>query len=506
MKLHQLLNNLIPWEEKNNTDPVILGITDDSRAVKPGYLFLAVPGLIADGRKFIDQAIHQGAVAILYDISALDADAHLDMDAHEAWQKNLSTPCSIPVIPCQQLDKLRGIIAAKFYEDPSLKMKVIGVTGTNGKTSCTHFIAQALAFNQKCCAIAGTLGNGFLPQLQKSALTTPSALNLQAQLANFLAAGAEFTAMEVSSHSLDQDRVRGVHFDIAVLTQLSRDHLDYHGSIENYAAAKSKLFACPSLTAAVLNYDDMLGQRLIEQHKNHLNIVTYSMEGKAHSSLPSVIAKNIKIIALGFQLEVATPWGEGELSIPLLGKFNISNILAVLAVLGLLEIPFKTILTALSHLKPVVGRMQQFGGGSEPTVIVDYAHTPDALDKALLALKCHKPRELWCVFGCGGDRDPGKRSLMAQVVESYANHIIVTNDNPRHEKPEKIIADICQGFTDQQKIIIQLDRAEAIAYAISHAKAGDMILIAGKGHETVQIIGDQQLPFSDQEQVLRLLR
>lgn len=499
MKLSQLLNSLVPWQKM--TDPLITHITANSREVKSGSLFLAMPGTSHDGRNFITAAVAQNAAAILYAIQSNAEDAE-----KSEWQQHLPSSTNIPIIPCLGLEHMQGLIAARFYGYPSAKMNVIGVTGTNGKTSCTHFIAEAFAEAQQSCAIAGTVGNGFLPNLQKSAFTTLSAIDLQAELARFFEAGAQWAAMEVSSHSLVQHRVAGVQFNIAVFTQLSRDHLDYHGTMENYAAAKSQLFAFKDLSMAVINYDDLLGQKLIAQYKNKLNIVAYSALGKAHDEVPSVIAENITMMPSGFQLKVITPWGEGELLVPLLGKFNVSNVLAVLSVLGLSQIPFTTILAALSKLKPVVGRMQQFGGETQPLVIIDYAHTPDALEKVLLSLRDHRPRTLWCVFGCGGDRDRGKRPLMAKVAERYSDQVIVTQDNPRYEKPEKIMDEICQGFTNPHAVVIQPDRALAIAYAISHAECQDIVLIAGKGHEVVQIIGDQSLPFSDQEETIRCLK
>ena len=319
-------------------------------------------------------------------------------------------------------------------------------------------------------------------------------------MADFRQQGAEAVAMEVSSHSLVQDRVQGVAFDIAVFTNLTRDHLDYHGTMENYANAKRSLFEKPGLNYAVINLDDDYGQQFLSLLPKTLKIYGYTITNK-NSAVPTISATDIKMTAKGFSAHIKTPWGEGVLRSHLLGRFNLSNLLAVLTTLNLLKVPFAKTLDYVSALKTVPGRMQVFGGGKLPTVVVDYAHTPDALEKALTALREHCQGKLWCVFGCGGDRDRGKRPLMAQVAERFSDHVIVTDDNPRQEEPQRIIEDIVKGLLCPWAAEIVQDRATAIAHVIHSAQAGDVVLIAGKGHENYQIIGTEKLPFSDSEQV-----
>ena len=477
---------------------IISHITDDSREVDTGSLFIAVPGLRMDGRKFIADAIERGAAAIFYQPMDTASSPEFEI-SHTDYSP------AIPVVPIPNLLSLVGLLASFFYGQPSSKIKVIGITGTNGKTSCSHYLAQVLSKVGQTCAVAGTVGNGFLPQLMPSKLTTVSSIHLQRNLAKFFNQGAKTVAMEVSSHSLTQHRVEGIEFAVAVLTHLSRDHLDYHGTMEAYAAAKSLLFVQPHLKKAVLNWDDPLGKTLIQRHQSNLEIIGYSATGSKHPKVPSVVAENIELSPHGFQFNLITPWGQSWVTVPLLGRFNISNVLAVVSVLGLFEVPFAEIVKHLSQLHSVVGRMELFQAKNKPQVIVDYAHTPDALEKVLLSLREHQPKKLWCIFGCGGDRDQGKRPLMAKVVEQYAEEITITNDNPRHEDPEQIITGIVGGLSESTKYRVQLDRAEAIANVIAQANSEDIVLVAGKGHEQVQIIGSQEFPFSDQAIVLKCL-
>ena len=338
--------------------------------------------------------------------------------------------------------------------------------------------------------------------MQTTGYTTPDAVGLQKDLAECLDQGAEMVAMEVSSHSLSQQRVAGVEFDIAVFTNLTRDHLDYHRTMDAYAAAKAQLFQVPTLEYAIYNYDDEFGRQLLAKHPKHCQALIYSINPESILDYPAVIAKKVNTHAQGFEIEVETPWGSGVMTSSLLGQFNVSNLLAVLSVLGVLAIPLKDSLQALAALKPVKGRMQTLGGGpTHPTVIVDFAHTPDALMQVLTCIRQHNPRQLWCVFGCGGDRDPGKRPEMGGIAEKLSDRVILTNDNPRSENPEQIIAQICKGMHNGQHVHIELDRAAAIAYAIKTAGVDDIILVAGKGHETEQIIGSQTIHFSDIEVV-----
>ena len=474
---------------------MVEGVTQDSRNVRPGSLFLAFPGLRVDGRDFMVTAIGMGASAIVYE----------NQDAYQL--PAVLQSAKIPIIGMRDVNAKIGLIASRFYQQPSQKMTVTGVTGTNGKTSVTQFIAQVLAAQHRRCAVIGTIGNGFLPNLRKTAHTTPDAVNLQKELAECLSQGADSVAMEVSSHSLSQHRVSGIDFDIAVFTNLTQDHLDYHVTMEKYGAAKAKLFQFPSIKYAIYNGDDAFGLELLASHPPHAQALVYSIRPKVAFNCPAIIAEQITPTSNGFIIKVRTPWGEGQINSRLLGRFNVSNLLAVLGVAGVLNIPLVDCLNSLESLKAVEGRMQAFGGiDGKPQVIVDFAHSPDALMQVLSSLREHHPRKLWCVFGCGGDRDRGKRPQMGAIAAQYSNHIVITNDNPRSEKPEQIAAEIRAGISPATQVHIELDRAAAIAYALQGAGPNDIVLIAGKGHESEQIIGDQTLPFSDADTVQSLLR
>jgi UDP-N-acetylmuramoyl-L-alanyl-D-glutamate--2,6-diaminopimelate ligase len=465
---------------------LIEAITQDSRSIKPGTLFLAIPGLRQDGRVYIAKALAQGASAVLYDNS----------DGFQPGKDIQSM--GKPLLGVPQLSHHLGLIASRFYQNPSQKMTLIGVTGTNGKSSITHFIAQALNRQRKDCAVVGTLGKGFPPQLQATGYTTPDAISLQRDIAQFLSEGAKSVAMEVSSHSLAQQRVAGIQFDIAVFTNLTRDHLDYHSTMAEYGAAKARLFQFPELKHCIYNADDPFGLELLAKHPSGAQAWVYSTNPHLKINFPAVIAKEIHSTSNGFRIQVRTPKGEAEWNSSLLGRFNISNTLAVLCVLEALDFSLVDSMSILKTLQPVAGRMQSFGGFSgKPLVIVDYAHTPDALKQVLTSLREHRPRKLWCVFGCGGDRDKGKRAQMGAISAEFADSSVVTSDNPRNENPEDIIQEIKSGMTSHHSVHIEPDRAAAIAYALHNASSNDIVLIAGKGHETEQIIGKTSLPFSD---------
>jgi len=336
--------------------------------------------------------------------------------------------------------------------------------------------------------------------------TTPDPVTLQRWLFKLKQEGARAVAMEVSSHSLVQQRISGVEFKVAVFTNLTRDHLDYHGTMENYGAAKKMLFMQPGLQYAIINADDEFGQKLIGGLKTSLKVYAYTIKGTLLEEVPTVAAKDVELDISGITAQVTTPWGEGLLKSRLLGRFNLSNLIAVLAVLGVMKMNIAAALTSIKKLETVNGRMQTFGGDKKPLIVVDYAHTPDALEQALLALRecCHGA--IWCVFGCGGaPRDRGKRPMMGQIAERYSDHIIITNDNPRAENPQQIINDILQGLLCPWAAEVEQDRRVAIAHAIDCASANDVILVAGKGHEDYQIIGKEKLPFSDQEVIEKIL-
>lgn len=461
----------------------------DSRNIQPGDLFIAYPGLQVDGRHYIKEAIEKQAGAVLY----------------EANYYEPSIQSTTPLIAFPNLQRHIGDIAVRFYGNPSKTIKVIGVTGTNGKTSCTHFIAQSLQSQKIPCGVVGTLGYGFIGNLNKTNYTTPDPIQLQKVFAKLQEQGAKAVAMEVSSHALDQSRIQGIHFTIAVFTQLSREHLDYHGNMENYARAKELLFQQPGLRYGVVNCDDALGRHIIENYHSKLTLVGYSADGVKDTRISCVRATHIKTLTRGFSVDVKTSWGEGTFTISLFGRFNISNLLSVLSVLCLCEVPFEEALMELSKLNTVCGRMQVVNIQHCPQVIVDYAHTPDALEKVLMDLREHCKGQLICVFGCGGNRDRGKRPQMAAIAERLTDRIILTNDNPRSESPLTIIRDIQAGFKNGSSVIVETDRAKAIKHAVQKATVDDIVLIAGRGHETTQIIGTDVLLFNDVEEVKKAL-
>lgn len=452
------------------------GIAIDSRKVQPGDLFLAYPGATSDGRHFIPKALAAGAVAVLWD------DAGFSWDAR--WRA--------PNLAVRELRQQAGFIASRFFGEPSRHLWIAGITGTNGKTSCSHWIAQAMTRLGRPTAIIGTLGSGFPGALDAAATTTPDPVSLQRQLDALRRSGALAVAMEVSSHGLEQGRVNGVSFDAALFTNLSRDHLDYHGSMEKYGAAKARLFSWPQLRHAVINLDDEFGERLAARiERSRVNLIGYGL-GKGE-----IAGHKLDLSTRGLKLEITTPWGAAEIAAPVLGGFNAHNLLGVTGVLAAAEIGIEQAATALGEIEAVRGRMQTLQSTDAPLVVIDYAHTPDALEKALQTLRDVLPAggRLHCVFGCGGDRDPGKRPLMGEIATRLADRCVITSDNPRSENPRAIIDQIVSGAHPDYHI--EVDRAAAIYDALAHAMRGDVVLIAGKGHETYQEIGGQRLTFDD---------
>lgn len=449
-------------------------ITADSRQVKPGALFMAYPGVHNDGRKYIAQAIQAGAAAVIWE--------NRDFAWNADWQ--------VANIGIAGLKDKVGEIAADYYGQPSQKMRMIGVTGTNGKTSVSQWIAQALTAVGIKAAVIGTIGNGFVDAQSEASNTTPDAILLQSMLADYSARGAQAVAMEVSSHGLHQGRVNSVQFDVAILTNLSRDHLDYHGTMEDYAAAKELLFTWPELQVSVINADDAFGQRVADKLRTQNKpLITYGLN---HGD---VRATDLQLHQHGLTMRVTTPQGEAVVNAPVLGRFNAYNVLAVLSALLALQISLQHAVAAIGKIKPVPGRMQQFGGDGKPLVVVDYAHTPDALEKVLATLREQTTGKLICVFGCGGDRDPGKRPLMGAAAAKYADKVVVTSDNPRSEDPVAIIQQVVSGM--RKAALVEVDRAKAIQQAVQSARSGDIVLVAGKGHEDYQEIAGVRTPFSD---------
>ncbi|CAD5106834.1 UDP-N-acetylmuramoyl-L-alanyl-D-glutamate--2,6-diaminopimelate ligase [Zestomonas carbonaria] len=475
------LNQLLPQAE---SAVLIRELSLDSRKVRPGDLFLAVPGGQQDGRAHIADAISRGAAAVAYEAEGAPA-----IDAKDAV-----------LVPLKGLVGQLSTIAGRFYGEPSRGLHLVGVTGTNGKTSVSQLVAQALDSLGERCGIIGTLGSGFHNALEQGRHTTPDPVGVQATLANLKKAGAKAVAMEVSSHGLDQGRVAALAFDVAVFTNLSRDHLDYHGSMEAYAAAKAELFSCPGLRCRVLNLDDAFGRQLAAaRHESRL--IGYSLE----DSSAYLYCQDVQFDDDGVRARLITPRGEGSLRSSLLGRFNLSNLLAVVGALLGLDYPLDEILKVLPTLQGPAGRMQRFGGGAQPLVVVDYAHTPDALEKVLTALRPHARGRLLCLFGCGGDRDRGKRPLMAEVVERLADGVLVTDDNPRSEDPQQIFADIRAGFAAPEKVSFVAGRGQAIAQLIALATPEDVVVLAGKGHEDYQEINGQRQPFSDLDETVKAL-
>ena len=480
-------------------------LVTDSRILQPGDIFVAYPGEHSDGRAFIAQAIGRGAAAVIYEAELTGAEGDVQPFI---WQADWH----VARFAVTDLRHKAGEIAATAYHSPSAKLWMIGVTGTNGKTSSCHWIAHALNQTAKKCALIGTLGNGFIKSLQETANTTPDALILQGLLADYLNAGASAVAMEVSSHALAQGRVNGVKFDVALMTNLSRDHLDYHGNMASYAATKRRLFDWPSLKFAVVNLDDPFGVELAAQLRDkNVEVIAYGLsEAALHQAerhgMRMVYGELRTMSAQGMQLDVRSSWGAIELKSTLLGRFNAANLLGVLAVLLVSDVSLTQAAAALSSVQQVSGRMQKLGGSDTPTVIVDYAHTPDALEKVLLALREVNPAgRLICVFGCGGDRDRGKRAMMGKIAEKFADFCIITSDNPRSEDPQQIIAQISSEMRAGKHQILS-DRATAIGHSINTGKCGDMVLIAGKGHEDYQEIQAVKHPFSDVEVALAALK
>ncbi len=470
-------------------------LVSDSRQVEQGDVFFAYPGDAGDGRRFIGAAIDAGAAAVVYDPRDFDWDAAL----------------TVPHLAVPDLKPQAGIIAHAVFGQPDADMFTVGVTGTNGKTSCAVWLGQAFAKLGETVAVIGTLGVAMFkgrgePEFQVTGYTTPDAVLLASRLAAVREAGARTLAIEVSSIGLEQERTAGMHFDVAIFTNLTRDHLDYHGDMEAYEAAKAKLFAWPGLQTAVVNLDDPAGQRLVAQLRATqpaLAITGYTLhDADSQPAIDGVAilrASNKRSRPAGSEFQLDAPGGSLLVKTRLVGHFNISNALAVLGALLAKGVELKAAVEAIEALVPAPGRMQQVGGQDAPLVVIDYAHTPDALEKTLGALRQvagERGGQLWCVFGCGGDRDPGKRPQMGAIAQA-ADQVIVTSDNPRSEEPGAILAQIVAGMDPGGQTQAIEDRATAILAAVKQAGKQDVILLAGKGHEPYQEIKGKKLPFSD---------
>ena len=470
-------------------------LTLDSRAVRPGTLFVAMPGLRTHGITFAEQAVQQGAIAILWDAATFE---------------EAVPPCSVPLIDVSDLRSQLGTIADRFFHEPSRAIRVAGVTGTNGKTTTAYVLAAALAQLGRASAYAGTLGYGRIDAIHAGNFTTPDCITLHRELAELRSQGVHDLAMEVSSHALDQQRVGGMRFDTAIFTNLTHDHLDYHGTLAAYGAAKARLFQWPELKLAVINVDDAFGRELAQAHIGE--VIVCSRSAATLAALPShprqrrLLALSDRPTEAGLAIEIDGSWGRASLQSQFIGDFNVDNLLAVMAVLLGWGVALPRVLAALAPCTAPPGRMQTVTAAQRPLAIIDYAHTPDALEKALRAARRHCTGKLTCVFGCGGDRDATKRPLMGEIAERLADRVVVTDDNPRTESADAIIAAILAGMQRPQAATVQRDRALAIEAALAGGTAGDAVLVAGKGHEDYQIIGLERRHFSDAEVVRALLR
>ncbi|MBL1432334.1 MAG: UDP-N-acetylmuramoyl-L-alanyl-D-glutamate--2,6-diaminopimelate ligase [Gammaproteobacteria bacterium] len=485
MTLHALLDGIAVVA--NGDDRSIVGLSDDSRNVGRGQVFLAYPGYCSDGRDYIDAAISAGAIAVVYDSKNFDP---------------LSVSSPVPMVAIDALQSQVGSIAARFFRYPSKDMNIYAVTGTNGKTSVSHFLAQAL-HGVRPVGVMGTLGNGLWGSLAGSPLTTQSALNVQKMLMQMRADGVADVVVEASSHGLAQNRLSATQVNTAIFTNLSQDHLDYHHTMANYAAAKRRLFEVEGLKHAVINVYDAYGAQVANSLPANVELYSYGLGGMGGSeSVKPMVRGCIKKSSLsGIEIDIESPHGNATLASSILGGFNAENLLAVLAAMLANGVDFTEALEKLSLTHPVVGRMERFTKEGHAQVFVDYAHTPAALDLALAEIKrcCHG--RVYVVFGCGGERDKTKRAQMGEIAQKYADVVVVTDDNPRNESAQAIVDDILLGVTADDSVHVVRDRAKAILFCLEQAKKEDVVLIAGKGHEDYQLIGNERLAFSDRELV-----
>jgi len=495
---HKTLKNLLSGVAQVDVanDCVVTGLSLNSKTAEKGNIFFALAGYREHGLNYAAEAISRGVCAVVWEA----APQQIDVVMLDSLSKH------VPLIPVVNLKQQLGLVAERFYDEPSKQLYMVGVTGTNGKTSCSHFLAQALNHDARSCVI-GTLGNGFVDQLKDATHTTPDAITLHRLLAEFRSEGAENVVMEVSSHGLSQGRVAGIAYNLAIFTNLSQDHLDYHGDMASYGDAKKLLFSMSSLETAVINVDDEFGRQLANDLQSKMKVIRYGID---HRHGADVRASKVRTDSAGLHFDVITPWGIGIVSSGLLGRFNVSNLLAVLSALLCKGVRLEQALLRISKLANVAGRMERIPcREDDPMFVVDYAHTPDALAKALQSLREHTRRDsngkLWCVFGCGGDRDQGKRAKMGEVAEQYADRVIITDDNPRTEAASHIVAQILPGILKQQDVTIIHNRVAAIKHVLDHATSGDVVLVAGKGHEEYQIVGTERIPYDGDVKVIRKL-
>jgi UDP-N-acetylmuramoyl-L-alanyl-D-glutamate--2,6-diaminopimelate ligase len=497
-----IIQDLLPNVELGNAATInASGLNLDSRLIKEGDVFIALVGAKLDGRQFIAKAIESGAAAVFVEVD-------------KQWQ-GVNWIGAVPVVAVEKLSQQASIIAGRLYSHPSHACRLIGVTGTNGKTTCTLLIAQLAALlsrhEKNTAGVVGTLGYGILdanavaPLAQQinaaksTGLTTPDPINLQRILADLVAQKAKTIAIEVSSISLVLGRVAALQFETAVFTNLTQDHLDFHGDLASYARAKEQLLNHPDLKHAIVNADDIWAKSLLKKTPAGVNTISFSVS----DSSADIYLSKLEFSASGSKAKIHSPWGEADLVSPFIGKFNLSNLLSVIAAMCIGGEKLQPVVDLVPQLLAAPGRMQAVSlddSSQDIQVFVDYAHTPDALENSLRAIREHGSARIWTVFGCGGDRDKTKRPLMGAIAEKYSDYVIITNDNPRTEEPSAIAADIVRGLQNPNGCLVIADRAQAIDFSVQQAKAGDLVLIAGKGHEDYQIFAGQTISFSDTKQ------
>ncbi|WP_375754164.1 UDP-N-acetylmuramoyl-L-alanyl-D-glutamate--2,6-diaminopimelate ligase [Vibrio sp. HN007] len=490
MTMTLTLNSLIsPWlqiEDEEFANQEVTSLELDSRKVMLGSTFIAVVGHAIDGRTFIEKAVENGANSVIAQACESKKHGLIEFVNH------------CPVIYIQDLDKNLSALADRLYPK---KPALIGVTGTNGKTTITQLIAQWMTLIGKKASVMGTTGNGFLENLQPAVNTTGSAIEIQKTLNELASQSAEYTALEVSSHGLVQGRVKTLPFSAGVFTNLSRDHLDYHGTMEEYANAKMQLFTGHQCEHAIINADDVVGEAWLNSLTDSIAVSLI----KKPEQKKAIWAKEVVYSESGITISFDGYWGSGELKAPLIGAFNASNLMLAFATLLALGFSSSDLIASSPRLQPVVGRMELFKTSGRAKIVVDYAHTPDALEKALSALRVHCKANLWAIFGCGGDRDKGKRPMMASIAEKLADKAILTDDNPRSENAELIVKDMLAGMNKPEDAIVRHDRYEALLYATERAGEEDIILLAGKGHEDYQVLNGETIHYSDRESAMKIL-
>jgi len=479
---------------KVELSPKTRHLVNDTRSLKEGDIFCAINGTKQLGRDYIPQALKNNCQLILVECD--------DIAEHGKQSKQInSLQQAVVIIEFYQLNKQLFELAKSFYQSPQQRLHIIGITGTNGKTSTSQMIAKLLAASGKTCSVIGTNGAGQIDQLQPIVNTTPGATELHQLLNGFVEKKQQYVAMEVSSHALEQGRVRAPLFATAVFTNLSRDHLDYHQTMTNYAQAKYQLFSQSTEQMAVINGDDSYAQQWLNSWADKQNLIVYGRGSEITKYEKHLQAVDIQHQHDGVKFLLNSHLGAVNFTSPLIGDFNIDNLLAAIAVLVNENVALEDIAQAVKTLTPVDGRMEGFSATDLPLAVVDYAHTPDALENALIACRQHCQGALWVVFGCGGDRDTGKRPLMGEIAERQSDHVIVTNDNPRTENPEQIAKQILAGCKQPEKITVMLTRQQAVLSALKKANKNDVILFAGKGHENYIVVGEHHIPYNERELV-----